>query len=94
MENMSFISMIRQQLLDGHSKRYRHQFTLPEDYLCRVQDRLAKVRSSGSAKIQQVAHILPISIFFLNLLYQNSNAHLKCIQFKHSNNDSNRPATE
>ena len=46
-----------------HSKRYRNQFTLPEDYLCRVQYRSAKV---GSAKIQQAAHILPGSIFFLN----------------------------
>lgn len=51
-----------------HSKRYRHQFTLPEDYLCRVQYRSAKVSSSGSAKIQEAAHILPSSILFLNLL--------------------------
>jgi hypothetical protein len=80
-----------------HSKRYRHEFTLPEDYLCRVQYRSAKVSSSGSgnAKIQDAAHILPSSIFFLNLLSRNnSNAQLKCIQFKHSNNDSNRPAAE
>jgi len=75
MENMSFMSMIRQQLSDGHSKRYRHQFTLPEDYLCRVQYRLAKVSSSGSAKIQQAAHILPSSIFFLNLLSPRTAMH-------------------
>jgi len=55
-----------------HSKRYTHQFTLPEDYLCRVQYRSAKV---GSAKIQQAAHILPSSIFFMNLLSPRTAMH-------------------
>jgi hypothetical protein len=47
-----------------YGKRYRHQFTLPEDYLCKVQYRSVKVSSNGSAKIQQAAHILPSSISF------------------------------
>jgi hypothetical protein len=57
-----------------HSKRYRHEFTLPEDYLYRVQYRSAKVSNNGSAKIQKATHILPSSIFFLNLLSARTTA--------------------